>query len=45
MLEVGGASAQQEKGLAQVMVEAKLIADDHAHYVRQKDIWPVRLRI
>ena len=42
MLEVGGVRARQEKGLAQVMAEAK-IADDHAHYTRQKYIWSVRM--
>ena len=26
---------QQEKGLAQVTAEAKLIANDHAHYTLQ----------
>ena len=36
MPEVGGARAQLEKCLAQVTAEAKLIADDHAHYTRQK---------
>ena len=35
MLEVGGARALQEKVLAQVTAEAKLIADDQAHYTRR----------
>ena len=36
MPEVGGARAWREKGLAQVTAEAKLIADDCAHYTRRK---------
>ena len=45
MPEVGGVSAWQEKGLAQLIAEANLITNGHANYMQWKYVWPARLRI